>query len=163
MRGELRTDDPTAGPSYFAVLFSLDEQRYALPLIQVERIFRAAEPAPLPKAPKIVIGLLNIRGKILPVVDPRIRLNLPARDINPRGHFIIARTSRRTIVMTTDAVLGVMERPPGELVPAKDVLPGLDYVDGVIKLKDGLILINDIDRFLSLEEETALDEAMGES
>lgn len=149
-----------AEPSQFVLVFSLDDRQYALPLSRVERIFRAAEPAPLPKAPEIVIGLLNIRGKIIPVVDPRIRLRLPNREIGPSDHFILAHTSKRAIVMTADAVTGVMERSPQELIQTKDILSGLDYVEGIIKLKDGLILINDIDRFLSLEEETALERAM---
>ncbi|MHB2025074.1 MAG: chemotaxis protein CheW [Elusimicrobiota bacterium] len=153
-------DNPAARPPHFLVVFSLDDQKYALPLSRVERIFRAAQPSPLPKAPEIVIGLLNIRGRIIPVVDPRIRLRLPKREIGPSDHFIIAHTSKRTIVITADAVLGVTERFPQELIPTKDILEGLDYVEGVIKLKDGLILINDIDRFLSLNEEKSLEMAL---
>lgn len=152
-------DDPANAAPHFWVVFSLDERQYALPLSRVEKILRAAEPAPLPKAPTIVIGLLNIRGRIIPVVDPRIRFRLPKREIEPSDHFIIAHTSRRAIIMAAGAVLGVTERFPQELVEAKDILSGLDYVEGVIKLKDGMILINDIDRFLSLEDEQSLQKA----
>ena len=61
-----------------------------------------------------------------------------------------------------DGVSGMPENPEQETVPARDILPDTDYIDGVVKLKDGLVLIHNLDRFLSLEEATALDQALEE-
>ena len=64
------------------------------------------------------------------------------------------------MALTADAVAGVLEYPGQDIVAAEGVLPGVEHVEGIAKLKDGLILIHDLDRFLSLEEEQSLDRAL---
>lgn len=145
------------------VHFFLDDRRYALYLRVVERIIPAVEITPLPKAPKIVLGLVNIEGQIIPVLNIRTRFHLPNREIDPGDHFIIASTSRRTVALSADAVEGVIEISEREVTAAADILPALEYLDGVVKLGDGMLLIHDLDRFLSLEEESGLDEALSEA
>jgi purine-binding chemotaxis protein CheW len=142
------------------VVFALDEQRYALHLSAVERIVRVAEVTPLPKAPEIVLGVINVQGQIIPVADIRRRFRLPEREIDLSDQLIIAKTSKRTVALVVDEVTGVIESPEQKLVPAKEILPGTDYVEGVMKLEDGLILIHDLATFLSLEEENTLDLAL---
>ncbi len=142
------------------VVFALDGQRYALKLAAVERVLRAAEITPLPKLPDIVLGVLNVAGEILPVLDIRRRFHLPSRETDPADHLILARTARRRVALVVDRVSGVVERPEAEVIPAEDVLPGLEYVSGAAKLADGLVLIHDLDTFLSLEEEARLSEAL---
>lgn len=147
-------------PSHPLVVFHLDDQRYALPLAAVQRVVRAVEVTPLPKAPDIVLGVVNVRGHVVPVVDLRRRFRLPARDIAPSDAFILARTPRRTVALVADAVGGVLESADDALVPAESVLPRLEYVEGIVKLRDGLILIHDPGKFLALDEEAALDAAL---
>lgn len=142
------------------VVFALDEQRYALHLSAVERIVRVAEVTPLPKAPEIVLGVINVQGHLIPVADIRRRFRLPEREIDLSDHLIIAKTSKRTVALVVDEVTGVIESPEQKLIPAKEILPGTDYVEGVMKLEDGLILIHDLATFLSLEEENTLDLAL---
>lgn len=142
------------------VVFSLDEQRYALLLSNVERIVRAVEITPLPKAPEIVLGVINVRGEIIPVVNIRKRFRLPEREIALSDHLIIAKTSRRAVALLADRVGQVLEVPENKIISAKKILPAMDYVEGVVKLEDGLILIHDLEKFLSLEEERALERAM---
>ncbi|MCJ7565171.1 MAG: chemotaxis protein CheW [Candidatus Aminicenantes bacterium] len=142
------------------VVFALDEQRYALHLSAVERIVRVAEVTPLPKAPEIVLGVINVQGQIIPVADIRRRFRLPEREIDLSDHLIIAHTPNRTVALVVDEVTGVIESPEQKLIPAKEILPGTDYVEGVMKLEDGLILIHDLATFLSLEEENTLDLAL---
>jgi purine-binding chemotaxis protein CheW len=62
--------------------------------------------------------------------------------------------------LVVDAVTGVLEYSGREAVGARDIVPGMEYVEGVVKLADGLVLIHDLDRFLSLDEVTALDRAI---
>lgn len=142
------------------VVFTLDEQRYALYLSAVERIVCVVEVTPLPKVPEIVLGVVNVQGRIIPVVNIRKRFRLSERDMNLSDQLIIAHTSRRAVALLVDAVGGVVECSEQEVVGTAKILPGLDYVEGVVKLKDGMILIHDLDKFLSLEEEEVLDDAM---
>lgn len=142
------------------VVFTLDDGRYALPLPAVDRIIRAVEVTPLPKAPQIVLGVVNVHGRVIPVVNIRQRFRLPEREIDPSDQFIIARTAKRIVALVVDAVAGVREHLERDMVKAEDVLPAMEYVEGVIKLDGGLILVHDLDKFLSLEEEEALDDAV---
>ena len=139
------------------VVFALDEPRYALYLSSVERVVRAVEITPLPKAPEIVLGIINAQGRILPVLDIRKRFRLPAREMKPDDRFIIARTSRRQVALVVDSVVGVHELTEREMVSAKQALPFAQYLKGVAKVEDNLVLIHDLDQFLSLDEEQALD------
>lgn len=142
------------------VLFVLDEQHYALHLSAVTRIVHAVEITRLPKAPDIVCGVVNVQGQIIPVVDIRRRFRLPQREIRLSDHLIIASTSRRPVALLVDAVEGVTEYPEQETISPEEISPGMEYVKGVIKLRGDLILIHDLDKFLSLDEEKKLEDAL---
>ncbi len=146
--------------SGFMVGLTLDGQRYALPLAQVERVIRAVEIIPLPKAPEIIAGVINVRGQVIPVVNIRIRFRLSDREILLSDQFIIAHTSRRPVALAVDGTDGVIELPEHRVVRAEKILPGMEYVEGVAKLDDGMILIHDLDKFLSLQEEKTLERAL---
>ena len=143
------------------VVFALDDQRYALHLSAVDRVVPMVRVTPLPKAPDIVIGVVNVQGRVIPVINMRRRFRLPEREAALTDRLIVAHTARRPVALTADAVAGVLEYPGQDIVAAEGVLPGVEHVEGIAKLKDGLILIHDLDRFLSLEEEQSLDRAGG--
>jgi purine-binding chemotaxis protein CheW len=142
------------------VMFSLDEPRYALPLSLVERVVRIVEITPLPKSPDIVMGVINMQGQVIPVINVRRRFHLPEREIRLEDQLIIARTPRRLVALVADSVSGVHRLEERELVIARQELPYAEYVQGVVKLEQGLFLICDLDQFLSLEEEKSLDAAL---
>lgn len=142
------------------IVFSLDRQRYALPLHAVDRVVRMVAITPLPKAPDIVLGAVNFQGRVIPVINIRRRFNLPEKDIALTDQLVVAHTSRRSVALVADAVHDVISSSAQSLIETENILPGLEFVDGVIKLGDGLILIHDLDRFLSLEEESSLDMAL---
>ena len=142
------------------VLFTLDEPRYALPLSAVERVVRAVEITPLPKAPEIVLGAIDAQGRVIPVVDVRKRFRLPAREMNVDDRFIIARTSRRLVSLAVDSVAGIRTLADGEVVSAEQALPFAEYLHGVAKMEDGIVLIYDLEQFLLLDEERVLDAAL---
>ncbi len=144
------------------VVFTLDEQRYALYLPVVERVVNVAEITPLPKSPDIVLGVINFKGIVIPVVNIRKRFGLMEREINLSDKFIIAKTSLRTVALVVDSVSGVIEPEGREIINSEKITPGMEYVDGVIKLEDGMILIHDIDKFLSLDEVKKLDNTLTE-
>ena len=144
------------------VVFGLDAQRYALPLASVERIVRAVETTLLPNAPAIVLGAINVAGRVLPVLNLRRRFGLPEREISPVDQFIIASTTRRTVVLVVDEAQGVIEYPVTEIIRPTQIVPGLDQLQGVVRLDDGLVLIQNLEKCLSLDEARALDEAMNQ-
>jgi purine-binding chemotaxis protein CheW len=143
----------------YAIL-KLDDMRIALPLQCVERVVRAVHLTALPAAPDIVLGVINMAGRVIPAVNMRWRFRLPERDISLSDLLVIARTNHRMIALVVDEVSGVFEYAEPDIVNADIILPGLEYIDGVMKLGDGLILIHNLDRFLSLDEATTLDHAM---
>ena len=155
-----RDADATTNMQGRVAVFTLGDQRYALPLSAVERVVRVVEVTPLPQAPDIVLGVVNVQGRVIPVVNPRRRFRLPERDIALTDQLVIAHTTRRPVALVVDAVTGVLEYSGREAVGARDIVPGMEYVEGVVKLEDGLVLIHDLDRFLSLDEATALDRAI---
>jgi purine-binding chemotaxis protein CheW len=142
------------------VVFSLDEQSFALRLSAVERVIRVVAVTPLPNAPEIVLGVVNVQGEIIPVFDTRKRFSLPDRELDLSDQLIIARTHTRRVALVVDAVSGINESAEQEVVAAEKILPGMEHIEGVVKLPDSLTLIHDLDKFLSLDQEKALDDVM---
>jgi purine-binding chemotaxis protein CheW len=142
------------------VVFSVDDSRYGLPLEAVERVVRIVEITALPEAPEIILGVINVQGRVIAVANVRKRFGLNEREPALSDQLVIARTPRRPVALIVDEVTGVLEYSRGEAVPAEAIVPGIDYVAGVVKLSDGMVLIHDLGRFLSLDEERNLDDAM---
>ncbi|MBU0474489.1 MAG: chemotaxis protein CheW [Bacteroidetes bacterium] len=142
------------------LVFSLDEPHYALYLSEIERVIRSVEIIPLPKAPDVVSGVINFHGEIIPVVDIRNRFRLPSRDINLDDRFIIARTSKRLVVIIVDSVDGVFELDSNQIVDAGVTFPYTEYLSGIAKIENVIVLINDLENFLSLDEHKKLNKAL---
>jgi purine-binding chemotaxis protein CheW len=148
------------GISQQMAVFSLGDMRVALHLSAVKRIVRIVEISPLPGAPEIIKGVINVQGEVIPVFNIRKRFSLSDRETELSDQIILARTSRRTVGLHVDRVNEVLEVSFENIVAAEKILPEIQYFDGVVKTGDGLILIHDLDRFLSIEEEADLDSAM---
>jgi purine-binding chemotaxis protein CheW len=152
--------EPSQDDSWLLLVFSLDGQRYALRLGVVEHIERSAEITPLPNAPEVVLGVLNVRGEIIPVVNIRRRFRLPERELRLGDHLILAQTRARRVGLLADSVEGVADQPEASVIEARRIVPGLEHVEGVAKLQDGIVLIHDLDKFLSMGEEQHLQRAL---
>jgi purine-binding chemotaxis protein CheW len=142
------------------LLFALDDPLYALPLSIVVRVIRAVEIRPLPRAPRVVLGVINVQGRIIPVVDIRALFGLPPREMDAGDQFIIARTPARVLALLVDRVIGLSEAPEGKVSSAESALPFAELLRGVVQLEDDIVLIYDLDRFLSLDDERLLDAAL---
>lgn len=145
------------------LLFDLDERRYAVNLFSVERVVFIVDITPLPSAPDIVLGVVNVGGEIIPVYDLRKRFRLANREIKLCDQLILATTSKQRVALTADRVIGVLDLPGERITTAQKIFSEMEYVKGVIKLEDGLVLIHDLDEFLSPREERALDQALEEA
>lgn len=142
------------------VVFLLDGQRYALPLSTVERIVGAVAVAGLPGAPAPVLGAIDVEGAVVPVLCMRRRFGLPEREIAPHDQFLIARASARLVALVIDEADSVMEFAPSQLDSLDKAVPGLERFQGLARLEDGMVLIHDLDRFLSVDESRRLDVAL---
>lgn len=143
------------------LVFLIETQRLAIPAECIDFVTRAVALTPLPHAPEIVDGLVNIRGEVVPAANMRRRLGFPDRPLRASDYFIVARTPRRNLVLIVDGIVGLQPLQPEDFESSDNILPGLPHVAGVLKHPDGLILIHDLERFLSLEEEHHLEKALG--
>lgn len=146
----------------FAV-FRLDGQRIGVPVGEVERFVAAVDVTPLPGAPQIVVGMIDVAGTVAPVVSLRRRFGLADKPIAASDQFLLARTPSRLVALVVDEALGVVEVPAAAVAAASTIVPGLAYVDGVVILDDGLVLIHALDRCLSLSEEREVADALERS
>ena len=142
------------------VVFSLDEQLYALPLQAVVKVIHAIEIRPLPKAPEIITGIINVKGRIIPVADIRKLFGLSVHEIDPEDRLIIANTGKREVAILVDSVTGIKDVDSRQQEPASEFLPFAEHLRGVAKVDDELILIYNLEQFLNLEEEKTLEQAL---
>jgi len=145
------------------VLFSLEEPRYALYLSEVVKVERAVEITPLPRAPQVVSGVINVHGEIIPVIDIRKLFRLPQRDLRLEDQFIIARTSQRLVVLVVDSVNGVYDLEPHHAMSEGEPFPFTKYLSGIATIDHGIVLITDLEQFLSLDEQRVLAASLAES
>ena len=142
------------------VLFLLAGQRYGVTANRVEEIARAVSVAALPAAPPLVEGAVDWRGRIVAVLDLRGRFRLPPKPLALTDHLILARSRDRSVALRVDDVADVISLSADEITPAQEAIPGVGLVAGIVRSQDGLILIQDLDSFLSDAELDALDRAV---
>jgi purine-binding chemotaxis protein CheW len=140
------------------VVFALDDGAFAVAARDVREIVFAVRAAPLPGAPDVVEGLVNVRGTLAPVFDLRKRFGLPPRAIDPSDHLVLATAGGRLVAFRADRVVDFARFAPETIEAA--IVDGVEHVAGVAKTPEGLVLIHDLTAFLSASESDSLDEAM---
>lgn len=143
------------------VVVALDGRAFALPLAAVERVVRMVDVTPLPGAPEVVEGVIDVAGDVVAAVSIRRRLGLARGAARTADSLVLARTPRRRLAVIVDSVTGVAECPQADMVSATAIAPGAKHIEGILKSGAGLILIHDLEKFLSPEEEHSLERAMG--
>ena len=142
------------------VLFELGNWRCGLSVPVVREILRAATVVPLPKAPAVILGVINLRGVIIPVFDIRLRFGLPTKTVLPSDYFIVVKAGQRLAALWVDGVLDVAQLAEHAVKNIQELTPHAEYVTGVAKLADGLVLLYDLEAFLSAAEANQLEEAL---
>jgi purine-binding chemotaxis protein CheW len=140
------------------VAFILGEQQYALPLTAVQRVVRMVEVTPLPKAPEIVLGVIDFQGTIIPVMSMRKRFGLSEPETNLSDQLIVADTARRCVALVVNSVTGVLERKAEAVTETEKIIPDAQYVESITRLEDGILFIHNLEHFLSKKEEQQLDD-----
>jgi len=142
------------------VLFELEGHMYGLPFSSVREVLRSFSPAPLPNAPKIVEGLLNVRGEIIPLLNLRKRLGLPEKPLSLSEHFLIAKDATKWVALRVDRVVNIQRVPIRKATDAGRFVVNSEVISGVATTQEGLVLIHDLNRFLSPAEQRELSQAM---
>ena len=133
--------------------FTIDDNRFGISTASVVEIVRAVFVTPLPGAPAVVEGLIDLRtARSFPVFDLRRRFGLPPRAVVPSDHFIVVRTAARRAVLHVDHVLDLVDAADDALDPPGRQTGSAPHIAGVATLADGLVLIHDVETFLSAAE-----------
>ena len=136
------------------VSFHLGEEEYAVDILCVQEIIRAGRITPVPNAPHFVEGVLNLRGKVIPVIHLRRRLGLPETEHTKQSRIVVVDLSPHTLGFMVDAVSEVIRVTPDRIdpAPAGPLGPADSYVLGVARLDGRLVMILDLARLLSAGE-----------
>jgi purine-binding chemotaxis protein CheW len=143
------------------LVFEVAGQAYALPTADVRELVRAVAITPLPDAPGAIEGIVNVRGRVLPVLDIRARLRLPAKPLELSDHFIVAAAGSRGVILRVDRASHIALVDEGSIDAPETLGASARYVAGVGRLDDGLVLIHDLTTFLSGAEGASLDQTLG--
>jgi len=127
---------------YQLVVFTLDQQRYAVSLPTVERIVRLVEITPIPRAPEIILGIINIHGQILSVIDLRKFFDLPERGLTDLNKMIVVHDAHMVFGLLADTIVGVRWIPLQDIQASLPTLTGIReaYLKGVTD--EGVVLLD---------------------
>jgi purine-binding chemotaxis protein CheW len=143
------------------VTFAAGGLRFGIPLEASDRALRMVAISPLPGAPSFLIGTVNVHGELVPVADVCRRLSLPAPAYGPETHLLLARTSRRRVALAAQEVQGVIDVSPADILSGASLAPFTRPVSGALGRPEGILFISDLETFLSADEESQLDRALG--
>lgn len=142
------------------LLFLLGTRTYALPLERAVEVVRAVAVTPLARAPLVVMGVINVRGEVVPVLDVRRRFGLPEKPLALSDRFVLIRTAGRVVALRADEVVGVETLARDEVRDLRTLTSHSAFIAGVAPLGDRLVLIHDPDAFLSEAEALTLAAAL---
>ncbi|MBI9108374.1 MAG: chemotaxis protein CheW [Spirochaetales bacterium] len=133
------------------LIYTIDGLSFGLPLSSVERIVRSVTVTPLPDAPNTILGVIIVQGRIIPVVNMRLKLRLRSRAVSIKDKFIIAGTGNLMVVLVADEVEGVVKRPLEKVATGEEADAWMKSLEGIVKLDDVPVPIHNLDCFLSEE------------
>lgn len=139
--------------------FTLGDEEYGIQILKVQEIKGFSPVTPIPNSPAYVRGVMNLRGTIIPVIDLRQRFELPTVEYNRFNVIIVVRVGARTMGLLVDAVSDVLN------IAREDVQPPPDFgdrestrtVSGLARARDKVVMLLDIDRFLSVGDTASVE------
>ena len=136
------------------VTFRLDAEIYGINVMLVQEVLRVTDIAPVPGAPDYVIGIINLRGNVVTVIDTRMRFGLPPRDFDDATRIVIIETENQTVGIVVDSVSEVVDIYSNEIETAPNV--GNDetarYIEGVVSRGEDLLILVDLNKLLTDDE-----------
>ncbi|RDH87213.1 MAG: chemotaxis protein CheW [endosymbiont of Escarpia spicata] len=136
------------------VTFRLKDESYGINVMKVQEVLRVTEIAPVPGAPPFVLGIINLRGNVVTVIDTRSRFGLPSAELDDSSRIVIIESEKQVVGILVDAVAEVVELNQDEVDAAPNV--GNDessrYIQGVATRENGLLILVDLNKLLTDEE-----------
>lgn len=136
------------------VVFTLDREEYCVPVMQVREIVPSTQPTRIPHTPPFIEGVINLRGSITSVLDLRKRFGLPAATHDDETRIIVVDLAEEALGFLVDSVLEVLRLPTStfEPPPAQVVSVDTNFIQGVGKVGERLLILLDLERVLSQAE-----------
>ncbi|HAT1884051.1 chemotaxis protein CheW [Legionella pneumophila] len=142
-------------------MFLVDERRFGFPIEIVDRIVQIVEVTPLPNLPRMAIGIINLQGKIIPVLNIRPCFEMPERQLNLLDQLIIVTQDQKSVAYLVDQVIDVIEYSEKDFIDLELIFPGIEYVKQVLKRQDELILLlHNLDKLLPMDKAKPLQESI---
>jgi len=140
------------------VSFVIENEEFGIDILKVQEIIRPVDITRVPNAPSFVEGVINLRGRIVPVVDMRKRFNLPDREQDQHTRIVVVELTDKVVGFIMDAVKEVIRVDRSVIEPPPELAIGIDthYIKGVAKLEDRLLILLDLEEVLSVDEKKAL-------
>lgn len=135
-----------AGERHQFVVLRLGDREYGLPAGAVVQVLRMVAIRPVPEAPAWISGVINLRGRMTPMMDLRTRLGLPAETPGLSAHIVILRSNDATLGLVVDAVLEVLELEEDAVEPPGEAAGRSGVISAVARFNDRLILVLEVDR-----------------
>ena len=141
--------------------FRIGDETYGVPIGTVREIVRVPAITSVPNAPEAIEGVINLRGKIIPVMDLRKRFQQPEIKTDKKNRILVVELENKLLGLIVNSASKVIKIPPSEIVPPGTVFADADssYVTGVGKLSSRLIILLDIAKLLYRPELKRLEEA----
>lgn len=140
------------------VTLTLGEEEYAVDILKVQEINRMKEITRVPNAPAYVEGVINLRGKVIPVVNLRAKFGLMEKEKDDRSRIMIMDIQGITMGLMVDSVSEVLRIPTSIVEPTPPMASNIssEFIRGIAKLEERLIILLDMDRLLGKTDDTAL-------
>jgi purine-binding chemotaxis protein CheW len=154
-------DSGTASEILQLVTFKLGNEEYAVDILKVQEINRMKEITRVPNTPAYVEGVINLRGKVIPVVNLRTKFSLEERENDIQSRIMIMDIQGITMGLVVDAVSEVLRIPSNIVEPTPPMASDIssEYIKGIAKLEDRLIILLDMEMLVGKVEDTAFAES----
>ncbi|HUX22045.1 MAG TPA: chemotaxis protein CheW, partial [Spirochaetia bacterium] len=141
------------------ISFMVGNEEYGMEILRVKEVIRSPEITSLPKAPTFVKGIINLRGDVIPIVDLRNKFGLETDEMTQATRIIVVDVDGRLVGMVVDSASQVVRIPSDQIDPPPPIIGGIstEYIKGVAKLNDRLVILLNIDSILSGDEKNVLD------
>jgi len=136
------------------VTFRLENEKYGINVMQVQEVLRVTEIAPVPGAPDYVLGIINLRGNVVTVIDTRRRFGLPAKEMDDSTRIVIIEAEDQVVGILVDSVAEVVDLRSSEIETAPNVgtEESSKFIQGVASVDSELLIIVDLNKLLSDEQ-----------
>ncbi len=142
------------------IVFEVDDVKFGLPSVLVDRVERAVMLTPVPEVPDPVLGVVNDGGEVVPVLGLRGRLGLEEREVIPSDRLVFSSANGRRIALLADSISDVFEIAPDTLREAREIWPGVSFLKSFAGVGVDVVLVQDMGALLDPEQERSLLNAL---